>query len=53
MKNLIFPLAAIFSQFTFAQAYLSYFTGDTSDVTSSPVAGTVLMGGATENDNAI
>lgn len=35
------------------QAFTSYFTGDTSDVLSSPVAGTVLMGGATENDNAM
>ena len=36
-----------------AQSYISYFTGDTSDVTPTSAGGTVLMGGATENDNAL
>lgn len=36
-----------------AQTYTSYFTGDTSDVTTPTSGGTVLMGGATENDNAM
>lgn len=36
-----------------AQNYISYFTGDTTDVETIPTAGTVLMGGATENDNAM
>ncbi len=36
-----------------AQTYTSYFTGDTSDVVTAPLSGTVLMGGATENDNAM
>lgn len=36
-----------------AQGYVSYFTGDTSDVDSPTSGGTVLMGGATENDNAM
>lgn len=35
------------------QSYTSYFTGDTADVTVTPLKGTVLMGGATENDNAM
>lgn len=35
------------------QSYTSYFTGDTTDVVVSPVKGTVLMGGASENDNAM
>ncbi len=36
-----------------AQSFTSYFTGDTADIATSPVVGTVLMGGATENDNAM
>lgn len=36
-----------------AQGYVNYFTGDTSDVNTPTSGGTVLMGGATENDNAM
>lgn len=36
-----------------AQPYTSYITGDPADVTTASVSGTVLMGGATENDNAV
>ncbi len=36
-----------------AQSYQSYVTGDTSDVTTPTSGGIVLMGGATENDNAM
>jgi hypothetical protein len=36
-----------------AQDYTSYFTGDTTDVTVTVQKGTVLMGGASENDNAM
>lgn len=39
--------------FLHAQAYISYFTGDTTDVHTPTSGGTVLMGGATENDNAM
>ena len=35
------------------QTFTSYYTGDTADVITDPIAGTVLMGGATENDNAM
>lgn len=37
----------------FGQTFTSYYTGDTVDVITDPIAGTVLMGGATENDNAM
>ena len=37
----------------FSQSYTSYFTGDTSDISTNVQAGTVLMGGATENDSAM
>lgn len=38
---------------TLAQAYSSFMTGDSSDVQTSVVPGICLMGGATENDNAM
>ncbi|MEM6770931.1 MAG: Type 1 glutamine amidotransferase-like domain-containing protein [Bacteroidota bacterium] len=36
-----------------AQDYVSYFTGDTTDVVTQPTGGVCLMGGRTENDEAI
>ncbi|MFY7664863.1 Type 1 glutamine amidotransferase-like domain-containing protein [Flavobacterium sp.] len=36
-----------------AQGYTSYFTGNSTNVTTVPLAGYCLMGGATENDNAM
>ena len=36
-----------------SQSYTSYFTGDVADVVTTTQKGTVLMGGATENDNAM
>lgn len=36
-----------------AQIYTSYFTGDTADVSPQTLFGICLMGGATENDNAM
>ncbi|MBL7828154.1 MAG: Type 1 glutamine amidotransferase-like domain-containing protein, partial [Saprospiraceae bacterium] len=36
-----------------AQGYISYFSGDTTDVETPTSGGVVLMGGATENDNAM
>ena len=43
----------IFSITAKAQSYTSYFTGDTTDVAPVPESGVCLMGGATENDNAM
>ena len=37
----------------FAQGYTSYFTGNATNITTTPTAGTCLMGGATESDNAM
>ncbi len=54
MKKLKLSTAVFFLFFTAsAQNYTSYFTGDTSDVTTPASGVTVLMGGATENDNAM
>lgn len=38
---------------THAQAYTRYLTGDSSDMQTSVLPGICLMGGATENDNAM
>jgi len=40
-------------QSAFGQDYVSYFVGDTANVETNPIKGTLLMGGAGENDNAI
>lgn len=37
----------------FAQSYTSFFTGDTTDVSTDPQFGILLAGGATDNDNAM
>jgi cyanophycinase-like exopeptidase len=43
----------LYTQFTQAQLYTSYFIGDTADVETNPVPGVCLMGGAGEHDNAM
>lgn len=53
MRFFTLVLGLMIIQFSSAQSYVSYFTGDTADVTVNPLKGTVLMGGAGENDNAI
>lgn len=37
----------------FSQGYTSYFTGNTTNITTTTNFGVCLMGGATENDNAM
>ena len=51
MKQLL--LLLLFPIILFSQGYTSYFTGNTTNITTITTAGTCLMGGATENDNAI
>ncbi len=52
--RIIFVLFTIFFSFpSFSQSYTYYRTGDTTDVSPTPVPGTCLMGGATEHDNAM
>jgi cyanophycinase-like exopeptidase len=53
MKKYITSILLIITTFCFGQSYTSYFTGDTSDVSPTPFGGTLLMGGATENDSAM
>lgn len=52
MRTIIFLFILVASRLT-AQSFTSYYTGDTMDVITAPLKGTVLMGGATENDNAM
>lgn len=52
MRLLLFFLLFVRFSAT-AQTYVSYFTGDTTDVTTVTQGGVVLMGGATEDDNAM
>jgi len=52
MRKLIFFIFLIpFS--SFGQNYTSYFTGNTTDIVTNPLGGVCLMGGATEDDNAM
>ena len=43
----------LLQNFIFAQNYTSYFTGNVEDTIVSPLGGTCMMGGATENDDAM
>lgn len=52
MKKILI-LISMYPLTFFAQGYTSYFTGNTTNITTSTTSGTCLMGGATENDNAM
>lgn len=47
LVSLLLPLSI------FSQGYTSYFTGNTTNITTTPEFGVCLMGGATEHDNAM
>lgn len=53
MRFILLVLCGLNYFLGFGQAFTSYYTGDTIDVVSSPTSGTVLMGGASENDYAM
>ena len=53
MRKKIFAILFVIPNLIFSQTYTSYFTGDVNDVTTTTQAGTCLMGGATEDDNAM
>ncbi|MBN8565335.1 MAG: T9SS type A sorting domain-containing protein [Flavobacteriales bacterium] len=50
IKKLLFLLTPFFLN---AQGYTSYFTGNTTNITTTPEFGVCLMGGASENDEAM
>lgn len=51
MKQIVFFL--FMPSFIFAQNYTTYFTGNATDLIAQPAGGVCLMGGATEDDNAM
>ena len=55
MKHLILLVAFLvgFISTTYSQNYTSYFTGNNIDTTSLTSGGICLMGGASEDDNAM
>lgn len=53
MKHLLLPFLFAFPQLVEAQLYTSYLTGDTTDVLPVPQGGLCLMGGSSEDDNAM
>ena len=50
MKKLLLLLLPFIG---FSQGYTSYFTGNTTNITTTPEFGVCMMGGATEHDNAM
>ncbi|MFN6036841.1 MAG: cyanophycinase, partial [Bacteroidota bacterium] len=52
MKNIIF-IIILFCKLIKAQSYTSYFTGNINDTVTNPLGGVCLMGGASEDDNAM
>lgn len=53
MLKLLFILFCFYSLSGYGQSYTSYFTGNASDKITFPSGGICLMGGATEDDNAM
>lgn len=53
MKIFTFIFLSFFCLTLNAQNYTSYFTGSVTDVITQPAGGVCLMGGATEDDNAM
>ena len=51
MKTLLFSF--LFPFLGFSQGYTSFFTGNATNISTTTQSGTCLMGGATENDNAM
>jgi cyanophycinase-like exopeptidase len=50
---ILFSLVFLLKSFFFAQNYTSYFTGNTTDLVTTPTRGICLMGGASEYDDAM
>lgn len=53
MKILNISILLFLSHLAFAQNYTSYFTGNSTDLLTSPSGGVCLMGGASEHDEAM
>jgi cyanophycinase-like exopeptidase len=53
MTRIIFSFFLFYTFNCFCQSYTSYFTGNVSDIVTIPSGGVCLMGGSTEDDNAM
>lgn len=53
MNKKLLLILTILPFFSFGQNYTSYLTGNATDIITNPLGGICLMGGATENDNAM
>ncbi len=53
MKSITLLICGLVLSSAYAQNYTSYFTGNATDLVSTPVGGVCLMGGATEEDEAM
>jgi cyanophycinase-like exopeptidase len=53
MKRAIIAALTMIPVLGFAQSFTSYVTGSTTNITTNPSRGVCLLGGATEDDNAI
>lgn len=53
MRAILILLTILFSVDLYTQSYTSYFTGNTTDQIANPESGICLMGGATEDDEAM
>jgi len=51
--TIVLLLTLLFEYSSQSQSYISYFTGDTEDVSPEVTFGICLMGGGTENDEAV
>ena len=52
-KTVVFSLFVGICFISYGQSYTSYFTGNPNDTITYPMGGICLMGGATEDDNAM
>ena len=53
MNKILLSILTLTPFIGFGQSYTSYFTGNATDLVTSPAGGICLMGGATEDDNAM
>jgi cyanophycinase-like exopeptidase len=53
MKKILLFILMTIPFIGFGQNYTSYLTGNATDTVTNPIGGLCLMGGATENDNAM
>ncbi len=53
MFRIVILLLLLSANIGFSQTYTSYFIGNSTDIISNPSGGVCLMGGATEDDNAM